>query len=161
MKQRPKLGEEEGETRWAPRVCPWQGWGSGSAALPAHSQRRLPSGGDRVLWGPQYRDPHPRCPQGSLCFQSVLRDVPPQLVSSPVYAFDFTAIIHLVCFCFCSHSFSLPGFSQWCYKGHCMWKNANQLKQDGNWGPWTKFGSCSRTCGTGVRFRTRQCNNPM
>ncbi|XP_067413109.1 A disintegrin and metalloproteinase with thrombospondin motifs 3 isoform X1 [Emydura macquarii macquarii] len=52
-----------------------------------------------------------------------------------------------------------PG--KWCYKGHCMWKNANQLKQDGNWGSWTKFGSCSRTCGTGVRFRTRQCNNPM
>ncbi|XP_028930040.1 A disintegrin and metalloproteinase with thrombospondin motifs 3 [Ornithorhynchus anatinus] len=52
-----------------------------------------------------------------------------------------------------------PG--KWCYKGHCMWKNANQQKQDGNWGSWTKFGSCSRTCGTGVRFRTRQCTNPM
>ncbi|ELW70463.1 A disintegrin and metalloproteinase with thrombospondin motifs 3 [Tupaia chinensis] len=52
-----------------------------------------------------------------------------------------------------------PG--KWCYKGHCMWKNANEQKQDGNWGSWTKFGSCSRTCGTGVRFRTRQCNNPM
>ncbi|KFZ62774.1 A disintegrin and metalloproteinase with thrombospondin motifs 3, partial [Podiceps cristatus] len=50
--------------------------------------------------------------------------------------------------------------SSWSF-GHCMWKNTNQLKQDGNWGPWTKFGSCSRTCGTGVRFRTRQCNNPM
>nr|XP_045017115.1 A disintegrin and metalloproteinase with thrombospondin motifs 3 isoform X3 [Jaculus jaculus] len=49
---------------------------------------------------------------------------------------------------------------KWCYKGHCMWKNANQQKQDGSWGSWTKFGSCSRTCGTGVRFRTRQCNNP-
>ncbi|KFO04407.1 A disintegrin and metalloproteinase with thrombospondin motifs 3, partial [Balearica regulorum gibbericeps] len=64
-------------------------------------------------------------------------------------------------FCARSHPLSLPASSQWCYKGHCMWKNANQLKQDGNWGPWTKFGSCSRTCGTGVRFRTRQCNNPM
>ncbi|XP_053559303.1 A disintegrin and metalloproteinase with thrombospondin motifs 3 [Bombina bombina] len=52
-----------------------------------------------------------------------------------------------------------PG--KWCYKGHCMWKTTNQVKQDGNWGSWTKFGSCSRTCGTGVRFRTRQCNNPM
>ncbi|KAJ1205956.1 hypothetical protein NDU88_001375 [Pleurodeles waltl] len=52
-----------------------------------------------------------------------------------------------------------PG--KWCYKGHCMWKNANQLKQDGGWGSWTKYGSCSRTCGSGVRFRTRQCNNPM
>ncbi|XP_060103395.1 A disintegrin and metalloproteinase with thrombospondin motifs 3 [Heteronotia binoei] len=51
--------------------------------------------------------------------------------------------------------------SKWCYKGHCMWKNTNQFQQDGNWGAWTKFGSCSRTCGTGVRFRTRQCNNPM
>lgn len=77
-------------------------------------------------------------------------------MSSPLQTFNFTVIIHLVWFLF-----SLPNFSQWCYKGHCMWKNANQLKQDGNWGPWTKFGSCSRTCGTGVRFRTRQCNNPM
>ncbi|KAM6346067.1 LOW QUALITY PROTEIN: A disintegrin and metalloproteinase with thrombospondin motifs 3-like [Podargus strigoides] len=47
-----------------------------------------------------------------------------------------------------------PG--KWCYKGHCMWKNANQLKQDGNWGPWMKFGSCSRTCGSEIRFRTVQ-----
>ncbi|KAK2838064.1 hypothetical protein Q5P01_015276 [Channa striata] len=51
-----------------------------------------------------------------------------------------------------------PG--KWCYKGHCMWKNPNQVKQDGAWGNWSKYGSCSRSCGTGVRFRTRQCNNP-
>uniref|UniRef100_A0A8C7FAR6 ADAM metallopeptidase with thrombospondin type 1 motif, 3 n=1 Tax=Oncorhynchus kisutch TaxID=8019 RepID=A0A8C7FAR6_ONCKI len=52
-----------------------------------------------------------------------------------------------------------PG--KWCYKGHCMWKNVNQVTQDGSWGSWTKYGSCSRSCGTGVRFRTRQCNNPV
>ncbi|XP_077087670.1 A disintegrin and metalloproteinase with thrombospondin motifs 3 isoform X2 [Siphateles boraxobius] len=52
-----------------------------------------------------------------------------------------------------------PG--KWCYKGHCMWKNSNQVKQDGAWGAWSKHGSCSRSCGTGVRFRTRQCNNPV
>ncbi|XP_051949325.1 A disintegrin and metalloproteinase with thrombospondin motifs 3 isoform X2 [Xyrauchen texanus] len=52
-----------------------------------------------------------------------------------------------------------PG--KWCYKGHCMWKNANQVKQDGAWGAWSKYGSCSRSCGKGVRFRTRQCNNPV
>uniref|UniRef100_A0A673BXM7 ADAM metallopeptidase with thrombospondin type 1 motif, 3 n=1 Tax=Sphaeramia orbicularis TaxID=375764 RepID=A0A673BXM7_9TELE len=51
-----------------------------------------------------------------------------------------------------------PG--KWCYKGHCMWKNPNQVKQDGAWGSWSKYGSCSRSCGTGVRFRMRQCNNP-
>ncbi|XP_061880337.1 A disintegrin and metalloproteinase with thrombospondin motifs 3 [Entelurus aequoreus] len=52
-----------------------------------------------------------------------------------------------------------PG--KWCYKGHCMWKNPHQLKQDGAWGSWNKYGSCSRSCGTGVRIRTRQCNNPV
>lgn len=49
---------------------------------------------------------------------------------------------------------------QWCYKGHCMWKNPNQVRQDGGWGSWSKLSSCSRSCGTGVRLRTRQCNNP-
>ncbi|KAG7264272.1 hypothetical protein CRUP_013762 [Coryphaenoides rupestris] len=49
---------------------------------------------------------------------------------------------------------------KWCYKGHCMWKNPNQVKQDGAWAAWGKYGACSRSCGTGVRIRTRQCTNP-
>ncbi|XP_013411295.1 uncharacterized protein LOC106174328 isoform X9 [Lingula anatina] len=31
---------------------------------------------------------------------------------------------------------------------------------DGNWGGWTPWSNCSRTCGGGVRFKSRECNNP-
>ena len=30
----------------------------------------------------------------------------------------------------------------------------------GSWGEWGKFGACSSSCGTGLQYRTRSCDNP-
>jgi len=31
---------------------------------------------------------------------------------------------------------------------------------DGEWGDWSSFSSCSKSCGSGLKYRTRQCDNP-
>ncbi|XP_020008131.2 A disintegrin and metalloproteinase with thrombospondin motifs 8 [Castor canadensis] len=50
-----------------------------------------------------------------------------------------------------------------CLDGICLPKEEVKWPKDvidGNWGPWGPWGECSRTCGGGVQFSHRECENP-
>ncbi|XP_043927283.1 A disintegrin and metalloproteinase with thrombospondin motifs 5 [Protopterus annectens] len=50
-----------------------------------------------------------------------------------------------------------------CLHGKCVDKTKKKYYSTvshGNWGSWGPWGQCSRTCGGGVQFAYRQCNNP-
>jgi len=52
--------------------------------------------------------------------------------------------------------------ASWC-NGDCSWNDKNgkcELKGNGEWGTWTSYGKCSKTCGAGTQIRSRDCNNP-
>ncbi|XP_062505354.1 SCO-spondin-like isoform X2 [Corticium candelabrum] len=38
--------------------------------------------------------------------------------------------------------------------------NTHKCPVNGNWGAWTEYEFCSKTCDTGSQGRTRECNNP-
>uniref|UniRef100_M3ZG62 ADAM metallopeptidase with thrombospondin type 1 motif 17 n=1 Tax=Xiphophorus maculatus TaxID=8083 RepID=M3ZG62_XIPMA len=52
------------------------------------------------------------------------------------------------------------GTDKWCRGGQCVSKAPIPQHVDGDWSPWSQWSMCSRTCGTGVQFRQRKCDNP-
>ena len=52
-------------------------------------------------------------------------------------------------------------FFKWCMAGTCTQVGTSLPPPvDGNWGPWGSYGACTRTCGGGVKYRSRHCDNP-
>ncbi|XP_072168444.1 A disintegrin and metalloproteinase with thrombospondin motifs 3-like [Diadema setosum] len=53
------------------------------------------------------------------------------------------------------------GDGLWCIGGECLNTTQDVVPSvDGGWTEYGDFCECSRTCGTGVRFRSRSCTNP-
>lgn len=54
----------------------------------------------------------------------------------------------------------LPVKIQHCKFGFCVPKEMEAPATDGSWGSWSHFGTCSRTCGGGIKTAIRECNRP-
>ncbi|XP_028401330.1 A disintegrin and metalloproteinase with thrombospondin motifs 6-like isoform X2 [Dendronephthya gigantea] len=64
----------------------------------------------------------------------------------------------------CSYILSPPadgtrcGEREWCIHGECVDDGSPRI--NGNWGEWSTYSPCTRSCGGGTQHRTRQCDNP-
>ena len=51
-------------------------------------------------------------------------------------------------------------FIKICVRGSCIASSTDLTPVDGQWGAFGPPSSCTRSCGIGVRYRERQCDNP-
>ncbi|KAK2514901.1 Adamts18 [Columba guinea] len=53
------------------------------------------------------------------------------------------------------------GISMWCRRGQCVKYGDHGPKPvNGQWSAWSEWSECTRTCGGGVTYQERHCNNP-
>uniref|UniRef100_A0A8C5NP99 ADAM metallopeptidase with thrombospondin type 1 motif 18 n=1 Tax=Junco hyemalis TaxID=40217 RepID=A0A8C5NP99_JUNHY len=53
------------------------------------------------------------------------------------------------------------GISMWCRRGQCVQYGEHGPKPvHGQWSAWSQWSECTRTCGGGVTYQERHCNNP-
>jgi hypothetical protein len=50
--------------------------------------------------------------------------------------------------------------NKWCYNQKCVPVGQRPEAVNGGWGEWMSWSECSRTCGGGVSFIERDCDNP-
>ncbi|XP_003219095.1 A disintegrin and metalloproteinase with thrombospondin motifs 1 [Anolis carolinensis] len=56
------------------------------------------------------------------------------------------------------------GEGKWCVSGKCVNKTDKKHYETpvhGGWGLWGPWGECSRSCGGGVQYSLRECDNPV
>ncbi|XP_057686366.1 A disintegrin and metalloproteinase with thrombospondin motifs 1 [Corythoichthys intestinalis] len=56
------------------------------------------------------------------------------------------------------------GHDSYCLAGRCLTKSQaskHQTPINGGWGVWGPWGDCSRTCGGGVQYSFRSCDDPL
>ncbi|KAJ8299862.1 hypothetical protein KUTeg_022609 [Tegillarca granosa] len=51
--------------------------------------------------------------------------------------------------------------NKWCFNGNCTDIGERPEAINGNWGEWSSWSDCTRTCGAGVSTVERHCDNPM
>ncbi|XP_017779110.1 PREDICTED: A disintegrin and metalloproteinase with thrombospondin motifs 12-like, partial [Nicrophorus vespilloides] len=52
------------------------------------------------------------------------------------------------------------GDNKWCYDTKCVEIGERPAAINGGWSDWGSYTDCSRTCGGGVSYSSRDCNNP-
>uniref|UniRef100_A0A8C3V4N3 ADAM metallopeptidase with thrombospondin type 1 motif 12 n=1 Tax=Catharus ustulatus TaxID=91951 RepID=A0A8C3V4N3_CATUS len=52
------------------------------------------------------------------------------------------------------------GENKWCFSGECITVGKTPEAIHGEWGVWSSWSHCTRTCGAGVQSAERPCDNP-